>query len=347
MNEPRITPVILCGGIGARLWPRSRANAPKPFLPLLGSVTLFQQALVRCRDSGFGKPIIVTGAAHLELVREQIAGFDVREIVVEPAPRHTAAALALAALRLPPEAVMLACPSDHHIGDAGGFARACAAAADLAEQCALVCLAVPATAPETRFGYVRAGEALGPAEFRVAQFVEKPDAATAADYIGSGQFVWNAGIFAFRAGDYLAELQNYRLALASAARESVARGRNDGVSFHPEAEAFAKIEPESIDCAVMECTDRAAMVLADMDWSDVGEWRSVKRIRPQDESGNSVRGPAEILDCRNILVDSDGPKIYAVGLQDLIIIVDGDDVLVANASSVDEIAAFGKVHPRS
>jgi mannose-1-phosphate guanylyltransferase/mannose-1-phosphate guanylyltransferase/mannose-6-phosphate isomerase len=303
-------------------------------------MTLFQEALVRCREAGFGKPMVVTGAAHLELVREQIGRFDVREIVVEPAPRHTAAALAAAALRLPPAAVLLACPSDHHIGDARGFARACVAAANLAGKGSLVCLAVPATNAETRFGYILAGEPLGPAEFRVAQFVEKPDLAAAEAYVSSGRFAWNAGIFAFGAGDYFAELQNHRPALASAVRESVARGRTDGIHFYPDAAWFEEIEPESIDRAVMESTDRSAMVLTDMDWSDVGEWNAVKRMLPQDESGNSVRGPAEIVDCRNILIDSDGPKIHAVGLKDLIIVVDGDDILVASAGSADEIAKF-------
>lgn len=346
MSSDSVTPVILCGGIGARLWPRSRADVPKPFLPLVGSTTLFEEALVRCRDAGFGKPMVVTGAAHLELVRRQIEGFDVREILVEPAPRHTAAALAAAALRLPPATIMLACPSDHHIGDSDAFAKACSAAADLATDGSLVCLGVPATAPETRFGYIRAGEPLGPAGYRVAQFVEKPDSTTAEAYLASGEFVWNAGIFAFRAEDYLAELERHRPALASSARQSVVGGRKEGTHFYPEATAFGEIEAESVDHAVMESTDRAATVLADMDWSDVGEWRSVKRMRPQDRSGNSVRGPAEILDCRNILVDSDGPTIHAVGLEDLIIVVDGDDILVASAGSADEIATLGKMDNR-
>ncbi len=340
LNLDRVTPIILCGGIGTRLWPRSRASLPKPFLPLLGPMTLFQEALVRCRDAGLGKPIVVTGAAHLQLVQQQSAGFDIREIVVEPTPRQTAAALAAAAIRLPPSTIMLACPSDHHIGDGAAFAQACSGAADLAAAGSLVCLAVPATTPETRFGYLRIGEPLGPAEFRVAQFVEKPDSGTAAAYLNSGQFAWNAGIFAFRADDFLSELQSYRPALEASVRQSVSRGRKDGAHFYPEPAAFAEIPAESVDYAVMENTNRAAMVLADMDWSDVGEWGSVKRMRPQDESGNSVRGPAEIVDCRNILIDSDGPKIHAVGLKDLIIVVDGDDILVASAGSVDEIAKF-------
>lgn len=342
MFRDSVTPVILCGGVGARLWPRSRATAPKPFLPLVGPMTLFQESLLRCREAGLAKPVIVTGSAHIELVDRQAADFDVAEIIVEPEPRQTAAAVAAAALRLPPETVMLVCPSDHYIGNVSGFANACSAAANLAAQGFLVCLAVAATAPETRFGYVRVGEPLGPGEFRVAQFVEKPDSATAAAYLSSADFFWNAGIFAFRARDYLAELEKLRPALAASVRESVARGCQEGAHFHPEATAFAKIEPESLDRAVMENTAGAALVLAEMDWSDVGEWKSVKRMRPQDKSGNSVRGPAEVIDCRNILVDSDGATVHAIGLENLIIVVDGDDILVASTNGIDEIARLGK-----
>jgi mannose-1-phosphate guanylyltransferase len=309
-------------------------------------MSLFQEALARCRNAGFGRPAVVTGAAHLDLVDSQLAEFDVAEIIVEPKPRQTAAAVAVAALRLAPEAVMIVCPSDHHIGDSSAFANACSAAANLAAGGLLVCLAVPAIAPETRFGYLRAGEPLGPGEFCVAQFVEKPDFETAAGFLSSGGFVWNAGIFAFRAGDYLAELQSYRPAIAAGARDAVARGHKDGAHFYPDAAAFAAIEPESVDRAVMESTSRAAMVLADMDWCDVGDWNALKRMRPQDESGNSVRGPAEVLDCRNILVDTDGPKVHAIGLDDLIIVVDGDDILVASADSVSEIASLGKADDR-
>jgi mannose-1-phosphate guanylyltransferase len=334
MPPPCITPIILCGGTGSRLWPLSRATAPKPFLPLVGATTLFEETLIRCRDSGFAEPVIVTGAAHLDHARRQIGALDVAEIIVEPESRQTAAAVAVAALRVPSETVMLICPSDHQILGSEAFAEACLAAADLATSGLLACLAVEAKEPETRFGYVRAGEPLGPATFRIAEFVEKPDSRTAATYVESGLFAWNSGIFTFRAGDYLAELQSYGPRLLDAARQAVRDGYEAGSIFYPDAAAYAGIEAQSIDRLVMENTRRGAMVLADIDWSDLGDWGSLRRMREKDESGNSIRGPAEVVDCRNILVDSDGPKIHAIGVEDLIIVVDGDDILVASPSGI-------------
>jgi mannose-1-phosphate guanylyltransferase/mannose-1-phosphate guanylyltransferase/mannose-6-phosphate isomerase len=307
----------------------------------VGTTTLFEEALARCRDCGFAKPIVVTGAAHVDHVEEQLAGFDAQEIIVEPKPRQTAAAAAVAALRLPGDAVMLVCPSDHHIAAGERFAAACQSAADLASQGLLVCLAVEANEPETRFGYVRAGEPLGPAAFRIAEFVEKPDSATAAAYLQSGLFAWNSGIFAFRAADYLAELERQRPQLADTARTAVRDGHRSAPLFYPDGSAYERMEPESIDRAVMENTDRAAMVLAAIDWSDLGDWRSLKRMRKKDENGNSIRGPAEIVDCRNVLVESDGPKVRAVGLDDLVIVIDGDDILVASASRMGPTTEAG------
>jgi mannose-1-phosphate guanylyltransferase len=333
MIEDRITPVILCGGFGARLWPRSRPAAPKPFLPLVGSETLFQQTLQRCRDCGFGKPIVVTGATHVDLVDSQSAGFDLAEIVVEPEARHTAAAVALAALRLPADAVMLVCPSDHHIGDRAAFREASLAAADLAAAGYLACLAVPATGPATRFGYVRPGEQLGPSAFRVLDFVEKPDITLARDFLGSGSYAWNAGIFALRAADYLDELAAHRPDIATAVRGAVAAGRKSGRHFLPEPAKFNHIDGESIDRAVMENTKRAAMVISNMGWSDIGDWQSLKQVRDKDENGNCVRGPAELIGCRDVLIDSDGPRVRAAGLENVVIIVDGDDILVATADA--------------
>lgn len=333
MIERRITPVILCGGIGTRLWPRSRASAPKPFLPLIGPRSLFQEALGRCRESGFAKPIIVTGAGQLQLVDAQVNRSELGEIIIEPEPRHTATAVALAALRLPSDAVMLVCPSDHHIADRAAFHAAAVAGAELAAEGWLACLAIPATDPATRFGYVRAGERLATGGFRVIEFVEKPDSQRAGEFVRSGNYAWNAGIFAFRAGDYLDELAKSRPELCAFARDAVRNGHEEGAEFLPEPAWFNRIAGDSIDRAVMEKTDRAAMVMADMGWSDIGDWNAVRMARDKDDNGNSVHGPAELVDCRNVLVDSDGPRVRAVGLQDVIIVVDGEDILIANAAS--------------
>jgi mannose-1-phosphate guanylyltransferase len=339
MIEQKVAPVILCGGSGTRLWPRSRAAMPKPFLRLVGERTLFEEALMRCSgDSMFAPPVVVTGAAHLELVETQSRDFAVAEIIVEPEPKQTAAAIALAALRLHEETIMLVCPSDHHIGDAAAFRRAAAAAAETATNGWLVCIAVAPSNPDTRFGYVRRGEPLGRSSFRVASFVEKPDQASAADYVASDLYAWNAGIFAFRAGDYLRELRKFRPALTEAVERSAARGELVGNRFFPERQSFAQIKPESLDYAVMENTNRAALVTTEMEWSDVGNWEALFRIREKDEWGNAVCGSAQLIDCANVLVDSDGPRVHMIGVENIVVIVDGDDILVASASDARSVA---------
>ena len=333
-----IHPVILCGGSGTRLWPRSRAARPKPFLPLVGENTLFEATLERCSvEDGFAAPVVVTGAAHLEHVERQLRGDPAASVIVEPAAKNTAAAIALAALRLPEDAVMLVCPSDHYIGDRAAFIAAARAAAALAAEGWLVSFGIEATAPETGFGYLKRGDAVGEAGFRVAQFVEKPDLDRAQAFLADGAYSWNGGIFAFRVKDFLDELQAHRPAIADAVRRSVAAGHVEGRRFHPASEAFAEIQSESIDYAVMENTTRAAMVPAAMGWSDIGNWQALHLARPRDAQGNCVTGPVELVDCRNVLVDSDGPRVSVIGLSDVIVVIDGDDVLVTTAAGVQKV----------
>ena len=332
-----IVPVVLCGGSGTRLWPRSRAVKPKPFLPLVGDTTLFEATLARCAaGSGFAPPVVVTGAAHLPHVEQQLAATPGARIIVEPAAKNTAAAIALAALRLPEEAVMLVCPSDHHIADCDAFAAAARSAAALAAEGWLVSFGIEAKSPETGFGYLKRGAAIqtagGSRGFHVDQFVEKPDRARAQSFLDEGIYAWNGGIFAFRAGDFIAELAAHRPAILAAVREAVAQGREDGARFHPDAGAFAAVEGESVDYAVMENTSRAAMVPADMGWSDIGNWQALHEARERDAQGTATAGPVELVDCRNVLVDSDGPRVSAIGLDDVIIVVDGNEVLVTTAA---------------
>lgn len=338
----RITPVILCGGSGTRLWPRSRAAKPKPFLPLVGDRTLFEQALLRCGEAAhFDPAVVVTGKAHLEHVESQLCGVPGASVIVEPAAKNTAAAIALAALRLPEDEVMLVCPSDHHIADCEAFAAAARSAAELAADGWLVSFGIEAKSPETGFGYLRQGEAVGAQGFKVAQFIEKPDIARAEAFLAEGGYAWNGGIFAFRVGTFLAELEAHRPKLAEAVRRAVAQGREEGRRFHPDAATFAEIESESVDYAVMENTARAAMVPADMGWSDIGNWQALHVARERDEAGNAVSGNAELVDCRNVLVDSDGPHVSVIGLEDVIVVVDGGNVLVTTASGAQKV---GKLH---
>ncbi|MDE2411184.1 MAG: mannose-1-phosphate guanylyltransferase [Sphingomonadales bacterium] len=340
--ENRIVPVILCGGSGTRLWPRSRAVRPKPFLPLVGDSTLFEATLSRCGDAArFAAPVVVTGHAHLTHVEAQLGGDSATRIIVEPSARNTAAAIALAALRLPGDAVMLVCPSDHHIGDPAAFRAAAIRAADLAQDDWLVSFGIEATAPETGFGYLERGAAIGERGFRVARFVEKPDLERARQFLEHGGYAWNGGIFAFKVSAFLAELGRHRPAILAAAQDAVTKGIEDGARFHPDGEAFARIAGESVDYAVMENTDRAAMVPADMAWSDIGNWQALHLALDRDDLGNATRGDVEVVDCRNVLVDSDGPHVSVIGLEDVIVVVDGNDVLVTTAAGAQKV---GKLH---
>jgi len=337
---PHIVPVILCGGSGTRLWPRSRASKPKPFLPLVGDSTLFEAALARCPASGgFAPPVVVTGKAHLEHVEQQLGGAAGAQVIVEPSARNTAAAIALAAYRLPKDAVMLVCPSDHHIGNPDAFALAACAAADLAEEGWLVSFGIEATAPETGFGYLKRGEAIAEKGFRTAQFVEKPDLERAKAFLAEGIYAWNGGIFAFRVKDFLAELEAHRPQIAAQVRSAVEAGSQEGQRFHPDAQLFAAVESDSVDYAVMENTTRAAMVPADMSWSDIGNWQALHAALDRDEQGNSVRGSGavEMVDCRNVLVDSDGPRVSVIGLEDVIIVVDGNDIMITSVHGVQKV----------
>ncbi len=333
-----ITPIILCGGSGTRLWPRSRAAKPKPFLPLVGDTTLFVATLARCADPAvFSAPIVVTGQSHLEHVADQSSKVAGLQIIVEPAARNTAPAIALAAARLPGDAVMLVCPSDHHIADEAAFIRAARAAAALAADGWMVAFGIEANSPETGFGYILRGAAIEPGGYRIERFVEKPDRVRAEQFLAEGGYSWNGGIFAFRAGDFLAELAQHRPEMARLVRTSVDRGAEDAAHFYPGAAEFAASTPDSVDYAVMENTARAAVVPADMGWSDIGNWTALHQARSRDGAGNSVTGNAELIDCSNVMVESDGPRVSAIGLRDVVVVVDGDEVLVVSTAGAQQV----------
>jgi mannose-1-phosphate guanylyltransferase/mannose-6-phosphate isomerase len=332
-----IYPVVLCGGSGTRLWPRSRKHMPKPFLPLVEDRTLFEATLGRCAGGDrFAPPLVVTGAAHLAHVEAQAAAFPGAQVIVEPEAKNTAAAIALAAERLPADAIMLVCPSDHHIADAEAFREAACAAAALAAQDWLVAFGIAPTAPETGYGYIRRGEPLD-GGFKVDRFVEKPDRETAERFLADGNYSWNGGIFVYRAGAFLEELRRHRPALAEAVHQAVVNGQEAGAEFHPDPGAFAGIEGESVDYAVMENTARAAVVPVSMGWSDIGSWHALRDARAADEAGNRTRGRVELVDCRNVLAETDGPRISVIGLEDVAVVVDGDEVLVTTMAGAQKV----------
>ena len=333
----KIHPVILCGGSGTRLWPRSRKHRPKPFLPLLGERTLFQQTLDRASgEDRFAPATIVAGSAHCGHIAEQAAEQTEARLIVEPVAKNTAPAIALAAYALPEDAVMLVCPSDHHIADTDAFIAGVEEAAALAQKDYMVAFGITPTGPETGYGYIRMGEPLAIGN-EVAQFVEKPDLATAEGFLAEGGYVWNGGIFAFRAGAFLAELKRHRPDMAGHVGRAWDAREENGWEIHPAAAPFDQIEGESIDYAVMEETDRAAVVAADMGWSDIGNWDALMTARPADEDGNHVLGPVDIRDCRNVMVETDRLRVSVVGLEDVIVVVDGDDVLVTSRAGAQAV----------
>ena len=338
-----IYPVILCGGSGTRLWPLSTPERPKPFLPLIGERTLFQQALDRVADpANFAEPVVVAGAAHVPWIEAQA---ETHRLIVEPSARNTAPAIALAAALLDPDAIMLVCPSDHHIAQPDAFCTAVQHAADLAKRDWLVSLGTAPDKPETGYGYIKLGEAMGEGH-TVARFEEKPDAARAAEYLAEGGYVWNAGIFVFRAGHFLDELARHRPTMAGQVRRAVSQAVSRNDATFPDAAAFDEIEGESVDYGVMENTSRAAVVGAAMGWSDIGNYEALMDARATEDESALVAPPHRVLGSRNVMIDSDGPRVSVAGLDGVSVIVRGDEILVVSRESAQSVSRFAKDEPR-
>jgi mannose-1-phosphate guanylyltransferase/mannose-1-phosphate guanylyltransferase/mannose-6-phosphate isomerase len=327
----KITPVILCGGAGTRLWPLSRIDRLKPMVNLTGAGTLLQLTARRVADQArFAAPILVAGMDEADAIEGQLQETGVASglLLLEPVARGTAAAIALAALALEPEAVMLVMPSDHLIGDENAFRDAVAAALPLARDGWLVTFGIAADRPETGYGYIKRGPAIGERAFEVARFREKPDAGTAAAWLAEGGHDWNAGIFLLRVDAYLAALEAAAPAIAAAARTAAASETREAGRAMPDAEALAGAPAESIDRAVMEKAGKVAVVPVAMGWSDVGSWEAVHGIGPADADDNVVSGDAIALDSRGCLVRSDGPVVVALGVDDLVVVATERAVLV-------------------
>jgi mannose-1-phosphate guanylyltransferase len=330
---PKITPVILSGGAGTRLWPMSREDRPKQFLPLTADQTMFELTLARVADPArYDPPIIVSGAGHAALVDEQLS-HPAAAIILEPCARNTAPAIALAALAAAPDAVLLIMPSDHVIADGAAFEAALAAALPLVSEGWFVTFGIAPTGPETGYGYIAVGEALAHGVHKVARFVEKPDRARAEAMIASGDHVWNGGIFLLRADMYLGALAVHAPEMLAAAQAAMAGAARHGTHIHPDATAFAACPSDSIDYAVMEKAakengGRVAVVPVSMGWSDIGSWDALHDFGEKDESGNVIGGDVIALDTANTLIRSDGLRISVSGVSDLIIIASGNDLMI-------------------
>ncbi|UPG92297.1 mannose-1-phosphate guanylyltransferase/mannose-6-phosphate isomerase [Luteibacter aegosomaticola] len=339
-----LIPVILSGGSGTRLWPLSRKNRPKQFLALMGENTLFQQTVLRTTKLDQAQaPIIVCSEDHRFTVAEQLQELRVggASILLEPAARNTAPAIALAAMQAAssdPEALLLVLPADHLIGDEASFTDAVRRAAPLAADGWLVTFGIRPEAPETGFGYIKRAESVSPDGFKVAQFVEKPDSATAERYVASGEFDWNSGMFLFKAGRFLDELKACSPAIHDAVASVYATAKPDLDFVRFDKTAMAAVPEDSIDYAVMEKTKHAAVVPVSCRWSDIGSWSALWDASEKDADGNATQGDVVTYDTRNTLVRShDRHMVATIGLDDVVVISTPDATLVASRDKVQHV----------
>ncbi|HMO76585.1 MAG TPA: sugar phosphate nucleotidyltransferase [Sphingopyxis sp.] len=338
----QIQPVILCGGAGTRLWPESRGTRAKQFLPLAGPDSLFRQTVARTpAGEHFLPPVILCGDAHVATVREQMGAHEAA-LLVEPMPRNTAAAIALAVAQADAGTLLLVMPSDHVIADAPAFHAAIAKAARLAQQDWLVTFGIAPTHPDTGFGYIASGEALGEDGFAVERFVEKPPLEEAERMLAAGGYSWNAGIFLFRAGRMRDAMLTHCRAIFEAADRAVAAGMRDGDALYADAPEFERAPSDSIDYAVMEKDDRVAVVPVAMGWSDLGSWQAVHALSPKDGDGNAATGDAFLHDSHGNLVRAGGKRVSLVGMDGVAVIVDGDDILVMPLACSQDVRAAAK-----
>jgi mannose-1-phosphate guanylyltransferase / mannose-6-phosphate isomerase len=339
----KLVPVILSGGSGTRLWPLSRELLPKQLLALTGERTMLQETAARL--AGFERvtgPIVVCNEAHRFLVAEQLREMQLEPAVIllEPAGRNTAPAIALAAraalAAFGEDVLLLVLPADHTLSDLGAFQAAIRLAVTAGESGQLVAFGIVAKSPETGYGYIRRGIGSG-AVRPIARFVEKPDVERAREYVASGEYFWNSGMFLFGARRYLDELGQFAPDIAETCERASATSVRDKDFTRIDAAIFSACRSESIDYAVMEKTRDAVMVPLDADWNDVGSWTALHDILPADEHGNVTRGDVLLEDTRNCYVHADSRLVAALGLRDLVIVETADAVLVAPRSRVQDV----------
>jgi mannose-1-phosphate guanylyltransferase/mannose-6-phosphate isomerase len=336
-----LVPVLLSGGSGTRLWPLSRETHPKQFQPLVGEQSLLQATWRRLGGlAGAGRPIVVANEEHRFMVAEQLrqAGVAPSALLLEPVGRNTAPAIAAAALQAQSggaDPLLLVLPSDHVIRDEAGFRAAVLAAKPAAQAGALVTFGIVPSGPETGYGYIQAatGEGVRP----VGRFVEKPALATAQAYVASGDYFWNSGMFLFRASRYLEELQRFAPDMVAAVRAALVAGKRDADFLRLDRAAFEACPSDSIDYAVMEKTDAAAVLPIDVGWSDVGSWSALWEIADQDPDGNAHHGDVLALGCRNTLAWGGRRLVSLLGLQDVIVVDTDDALLVAARDQVQQV----------
>ncbi len=335
----RITPVILCGGSGTRLWPLSTPEKPKQFHCLAhDKYSLLQQTAMRvARPGGCSPPILVAGHAHETLVRDQLQAIDVHPelTILEPCGRNTAAAIAAAVIAVEAERLLWIVPSDHYFGEPERLADCIQQGAEAAATGWLVTFGIDPVRPATEYGYIQQGPPLGGNLRRASSFVEKPSAPVARELVGSGNYFWNSGMFLARAGVIADAFDRHAPEILDAVREAGARSLRQGPRWLLDQPAFAMAPSRSFDHAVMENADQVAVLPFASPWSDLGSWSALWERGTLTCTGNSVAGPVEARNCSGSLIRSDGPKVIASGIDDLIIIATADGVLVRKRIDLD------------
>lgn len=341
----RAKAVVMAGGRGERFWPASTPERPKQFIDLTEGGTLIQQTVDRLAQIIPYRDIyVVTSAAHINLAQTQLPQLPRRNFIVEPVGRDTAPCIGLAAVwmeKVDPDAVMLVVPADHFIPDPDRFCDLAQQAVEYAaESGGLVTLGIKPDRPETGYGYIEVGEPCaesGTEEvYKAARFVEKPNAAKAADYLASGRFLWNAGMFAWSVQAIRSEIARHLPELHTGLEELAQFSSLDELA-RVLPEVFPRLPKISIDFGVMERSDKVYVVPSDFAWDDLGSWNAVARLRTPDQAGNVVKGMVLTEDCRNVLVESKGRLVAALGVSDLIVVETDDAVLVCAADRVQDI----------
>ncbi len=337
-------PVILSGGSGSRLWPQSRQAYPKQFLSLTSSRTLIQETLHRLEGLAAFAPLVVCNEDHRFIVAEQLhdIGVEPAAILLEPHGRNTAPAVALAALHAiehQDDPLLLVLPADHVIRDLQAFHRCVAVAASAAREGALVTFGIVPDRAETGYGYIRRGaeDSRQAGAYRVETFVEKPDAERAAQFVDSGEYYWNSGMFLFRASCFVEELGRFAPEILRHCREALAAASAERDFTWIGREAFADCPSDSVDYAVMEHTAQAVVVPLDAGWSDVGSWQSLWEVMDRDGNGNALKGETLAVDSRNCLISSEKSLITALGVEDLVIVESDDAVLVTHRDRAQDV----------
>lgn len=350
-----IYPAILVGGSGTRLWPLSRADRPKQFLPLTSDQSMLEATISRVagRD-GFAPPIFISGEQHFAILRAMLdmLGVAYSAILLEPEGRNTAAAIAMAAHWVAArdgDGVLLVMPSDHVIAHPAAFQAKIETALDAARAGHLVTFGVQPDHPATGYGYIEKGDALAGVDgvYAVREFVEKPPLAVAERYLAEGRHSWNAGIFLFTARAFLAELDRHAPEVAGPIGSAMAQSVEDGPVVRPDHASFLSCANISVDCAVMEKTNHAVVVPVDAGWSDVGSWDALWAVRDKDDGGNSISGDVSVVDCSGNLIFVDGgPPVAALGVRDSVIISTAQGVLVMPRHRSQDMKAIYEAQAR-